>query len=65
MQRLSYPTETVISNKIMINRIVISFKHSPRNVLGRRPGVSYPTTIPVTLKTTKRTNDKVKDSGSE
>ena len=37
MPRLSYPTETVLSNKITRNRIVLSFKDSPRNPLGRRP----------------------------
>ena len=37
MQRLSYPTETVLSNKISRNRIVLSFKGSPRKPLGRRP----------------------------
>ena len=30
MQRLSYPTETVLSNKITRNRIVLSFKDSPK-----------------------------------
>ena len=35
--RLSYPTETVLSNKITRNRIVLSFKDSPRKALGRRP----------------------------
>ena len=30
MQRLSYPTETVLSNKIIRNRIVLSVKDSPR-----------------------------------
>ena len=39
MQRLSYPTETVFSNKITMNRIVLSFKDSPRKQLGRRPQV--------------------------
>ena len=39
MQRLSYPTETVLSNKITRNRIVLSFKDSPRKPLGRRPHV--------------------------
>ena len=37
MQRLSYPTEIVISNKVTRNRIVLSFKNSPRKPLGRRP----------------------------
>ena len=37
MQRLSYPTETVLDNNITRNRIVISFKDSPRKPLGRRP----------------------------
>ena len=37
MQRLSCPTETVLSNKITTNRTVISFKDSPRKPLGRRP----------------------------
>ena len=35
MQRLTYPTETVLSNKIARNRIVLSFKDSPRKPLGR------------------------------
>ena len=37
MQRLSYPTETVLSNKIYRNGIVPSFKDSPRKPLRRRP----------------------------
>ena len=37
MQRLPYPTETVLSNKITEHRIVLSFKDSPRKPLGRRP----------------------------
>ena len=37
MQRLSYPTETVLFNKITRNRTVLSFKDSPRKPLGRRP----------------------------
>ena len=37
IQRLSYLTETVLSNKITRNRIVPSFKNSPREPLGRRP----------------------------
>ena len=37
MQRLSYQTETVLSNHITRNRIVLSFKDSPRNPLGQRP----------------------------
>ena len=37
MQRLSYPTETVLSNKITRDRIFLSFKDSPRKPLGRRP----------------------------
>ena len=36
MQGLSYPTETVLSNKITRNRVV-SFKDSPRKPLRRRP----------------------------
>ena len=42
MQRLSYPTEIVLllSNKITRNRIVPSFKDSPRKPLGRRPNVA-------------------------
>ena len=40
MQRLSYPTETVLSNKITRNRIVLSFKGSPRKPLRRRPLLS-------------------------
>ena len=37
MKRLSYPTETVLPTKITRNRIVPSFKDSPRRPLGRRP----------------------------
>ena len=40
MQRLSYPTETVLSNRITRNIIVPSFKDRPRKPLGRRPAVS-------------------------
>ena len=42
MLRLSYPSETVLFNKITRNRIVLSFKDSPRKTLGRRPSVSLP-----------------------
>ena len=48
---LSYPTETVLSNKITRNRIVLSFKDSPRKPLRRRPGIPQsrpPTTRPQT-----------------
>ena len=37
MLRLSYLIEAVLSNKITRNRIVLSFKDSPRKPLGRRP----------------------------
>ena len=37
MLRLSYPTETVLSNKITRNRIVLSFKDCPRKPLRRWP----------------------------
>ena len=37
MERLSHPTETVLSNKIIREIIVLSFKDSPRKPLGRRP----------------------------
>ena len=40
MQRLFYPIETVLSNKITRNGIVLSFKNSPRKLLGRRPPLS-------------------------
>ena len=40
MQRLSYPTETVLSNEIPRNIIVLSFKDSPRKPLRRRPNVA-------------------------
>ena len=36
MQRLSYPTETVLSNKMARNRIVPSFKDTPRKPLDGR-----------------------------
>ena len=36
-QRLSYPTETVLSNKITRNRIVLSFKDSSQKPLRQRP----------------------------
>ena len=39
MPRLSYLTETVLSNKITKKRIVLSFKDSPRKQLGRRPSI--------------------------
>ena len=42
MQGLSHPTETVLSNEITKNRIVLSFKDSPRNPLRRRPCVLVP-----------------------
>ena len=38
MKRLSYLTETVLSEEITRNRIVLSVKDSPRKPLGRRPG---------------------------
>ena len=41
MERLSYPTETVLSNKITSNRTVLSFKDSPRKPLIRRPRVGF------------------------
>ena len=37
MERLSYLTETVLSNMITRNRIVLSLKDSPRKPLRRRP----------------------------
>ena len=37
MLRLSYSAETVLSNKISRNKIVPSFKDSPRKPLRRRP----------------------------
>ena len=40
MQRLSYPTEAVLSKKITRNRLVLSFKDCPRKPLGRRPIVT-------------------------
>ena len=39
MQRLSYPTETVLSNKIIRNELVPSFKDSHRKPLVRGPPV--------------------------
>ena len=48
MQRLSYQTETVLSNKITRNRIVLSFKDSPRKPLGRRPKDLYTLRHPFT-----------------
>ena len=39
-QRLSYPTETVLSSKNTRYRIVLSFIDSPRKPLGRHPNVS-------------------------
>ena len=39
-EKLSYPTETVLSNENR-NRIVPSFKDSPRKPFGRRPKVSH------------------------
>ena len=40
MQRLSYPSETVLSNKITKNIIVLSFKDSPRKPLRRGPSLA-------------------------
>ena len=37
MQRLSYPTETVLTNKVTRKRIVLSFKDSHIIPLRRRP----------------------------
>ena len=37
IQRLSYPTETVLSNKITRNRRALSCKESPRKPFRRRP----------------------------
>ena len=37
--RVSYPTETVLSNEITRNQIFLSLKDSPRKPLGRRPQV--------------------------
>ena len=37
IQRQSYPTETVLSNKITRNRIVLSYKDSPIKPLRRQP----------------------------
>ena len=56
MQRLSYPTETVLSNKITRNGIVLSFKDSPRkplkgSVLMQR--LSYPTETVLSIKITR------------
>ena len=41
MQRLSYPAETVLYNKITRDRIVLSFKDGPRQPLRRRPKESH------------------------
>ena len=41
MQILSSPIETVLSNKITINKIVRSFKDSPKKPLRRRPRVAW------------------------
>ena len=38
---LSYPTETVLSNKIAKNAKVLSFKDSPRKRLGRGPFICH------------------------
>ena len=43
MQRLSYPTETVLTNKINGNRIVLSFKDGHRKPLGTRGESLYRT----------------------
>ena len=45
MQRRSYPNETVLYNKITRNRIVLSFKASPRKPLRRRPEESNSTSF--------------------
>ena len=42
MLRLSYPSETVLCSKFSRNRIVLSFRESPRKTLGQRPeGQTY------------------------
>ena len=45
MPRLSYLTETVLSNKITRNRIFLSFKDSPKKPLGRSPLRSLPPSL--------------------
>ena len=50
MQRLSYPSETLLSNIIKRNIIVLSFKYYPRKPLGRRPSIArIPTVIFVSI----------------
>ena len=50
MQRLSYPSETLLSNIINRNIIVLSFKYYPRKPLGRRPSIArIPTVIFVSI----------------
>ena len=45
MQRLSYPTETVLSNNITRNIIFLSCKDSPRKPLRRRPSTPHSSSV--------------------
>ena len=45
MQRMSYPTETVLSNKNTWNRVIQSFKDTPRKPLVVRPFHSKPVKV--------------------
>ena len=57
MPRMSYTTtETVLSNKITRNRIVLPFNNNPKNSLGRRPHISvFPSEgVPVAAGETER-----------
>ena len=48
MQRLCHPTETVLTNKMTKNKIVLSFKDSPRKpVLDRKSLFCYGTFLSV------------------
>ena len=57
MQRLSYPTESVLYKKIASNRIVLSFKDSPRKPLGRQPQTVVITSEGSVKKQTERERD--------
>ena len=50
MQRLSYPTETVLSKEVTRNRIVLSFKDSPRKPLGQRPTITAAAAVAVVVR---------------
>ena len=50
MEILSYPTETVLSNKINRNRIVLSFKDNALKPLKRRPKGKFRVEISISIR---------------